>query len=122
MNKGEVGYLEGAWPNQTPPMFASATVLSRGNVYSTRLPRQLMESQLISDRALAATITKTASAQTYYTIRFLVDPCLVEDAYRAYAYFRWVDDWLDQKPHPRTERLVFVKRQQALIDRRAHID
>ena len=81
-----------------------------------------MESDRISDRALAATITRTASKQTYYTIRFLVDTGLVEDAYRAYAYFRWVDDWLDQEPRPRTERLAFVKRQQALIDGCAHRD
>ena len=79
-----------------------------------------MESHLVSDRALAATITKTASKQTYYTIRFLVDTDLAEDAYRAYAYFRWVDDWLDQEPRPRTERLAFVKRQQALIDSCTH--
>jgi phytoene/squalene synthetase len=79
-----------------------------------------MESQLISNRVLAASITRTASKQTYYTIRFLVDTGLVEDAYRAYAYFRWVDDWLDQEPHPQTERLAFVKRQRALIDACIH--
>jgi phytoene/squalene synthetase len=79
-----------------------------------------MESDLLSDPALAATITRTASKQTYYTIRFLADTCLVEDAYRAYAYFRWLDDWLDQQPRPRTERLAFVKRQQAVIDGCAH--
>ena len=81
-----------------------------------------MGSDLISDRALAACITRTASKQTYYTIRFLVDTGLAEDAYRAYAYFRWVDDWLDQAPHPRAERLAFVKRQQALMDGNAHRD
>ncbi len=43
----------------------------------------------------AATLTKIASKQTYYTIRFLVDRARVEDAFRAYAYFRWVDDVLD---------------------------
>jgi len=64
----------------------------------------------------ASPITKAASKQTYYTIRFLVDTGLVEDAYRAYAYFRWVDDWLDQEPRPRAERLAFVRRQQAVID------
>src|SRR5262245_6370885 len=79
-----------------------------------------MEAHRISDRALAATITRTASKQTYYTIRFLADTSLVEDAYRAYAYFRWVDDWLDQEPRPRTERLAFMKRQQALMDGCAH--
>jgi len=81
-----------------------------------------METDHISDRALAATITRTASKQTYYTIRFLVDAGLVEDAYRAYAYFRWVDDWLDQEPHPRAERLAFMRRQRAVIDGCAHAD
>lgn len=75
-----------------------------------------MESHHISDPALAAAITRAASKQTYYTVRFLVDRDRVNDAYRAYAYFRWVDDWLDQEQRPRTERLAFVKRQQALID------
>src|SRR4051794_27312946 len=45
--------------------------------------------------SLATTITKAASSQTFYTIRFLVDRRRVEDAYRAYAYFRWLDDLLD---------------------------
>jgi phytoene/squalene synthetase len=75
-----------------------------------------MEPHLISDPVLAATITRAASKQTYYTIRFLVDDRLVDDAYRAYAYFRWVDDWLDQETRPRRERLAFVKRQQTLMD------
>jgi phytoene/squalene synthetase len=75
-----------------------------------------MESHRMSDPALAAAITRAASKQTYYTIRFLVDDCRVEDAYRAYAYFRWVDDWLDLETRPRTERLAFVKRQQALMN------
>jgi large subunit ribosomal protein L18 len=44
---------------------------------------------------LAASITKAASKQSYYTIRFLVDRDRMDDAYRAYAYFRWVDDIID---------------------------
>jgi hypothetical protein len=79
-----------------------------------------MGSHLISSRALAATITRTASKQTYYTVRILADTGLADDAYRAYAYFRWVDDWLDQGQRPRNERLAFVKRQQALIVSCAH--
>jgi hypothetical protein len=75
-----------------------------------------MESHSVPDAALAAAITRTASKQTYYTIRFLVDSCRVENAYRAYAYFRWVDDWLDQETRARTERLSFVRRQQTLMD------
>ncbi len=41
---------------------------------------------------LAASITKAASRQTFYTVRLLADRDLLDDAYRAYAYFRWVDD------------------------------
>jgi phytoene/squalene synthetase len=48
-----------------------------------------------SNLGLAASITKAASKQTYYMIRFLVDRERVAEAYRAYAYFRWVDDFLD---------------------------
>lgn len=75
-----------------------------------------MEAYYISDPSLAAVITRAGSKQTYYTIRFLVDRHMVDDAYRAYAYFRWVDDWLDQETRPRSERMAFVKRQVALID------
>ncbi|MBN1890053.1 MAG: squalene/phytoene synthase family protein [Thermoflexales bacterium] len=75
-----------------------------------------MEPNHISDPALAAAITKSASQQSYYTIRLLVDRDLVDDAYRAYAYFRWMDDWLDEEMRPRPERLAFVKRQQALLE------
>ena len=64
----------------------------------------------------AASITRSASKQTYYTISFLVDRDLVADAYRAYAYFRWVDDTLDQDGIGRTDRLEFVNRQAALME------
>jgi phytoene/squalene synthetase len=64
----------------------------------------------------AASITKAASKQTFYTILFLVDRGLVLDAYRAYGYFRWVDDRLDEGGMERFDRLAFVERQQMLID------
>jgi len=67
--------------------------------------------------SLAASITRAASQQTYYTVRFLVDRDLVPDAYRAYGYFRWVDDRLDQGGMERPERIAFVERQRALVDR-----
>lgn len=66
--------------------------------------------------SLAATTTRAASLQTYYTIRLLADRDRVADAYRAYAYFRWVDDWIDRAARPRSEQLQFVERQGALID------
>lgn len=75
-----------------------------------------METHHSSNPALAATITRAASKQTHYTIRLLVDHDRIDDAYRAYAYFRWVDDWLDQGTRPRIQRLDFVERQQALIE------
>jgi phytoene/squalene synthetase len=68
-----------------------------------------------SNQQLAAAITRSASKQTYYTIRFLVDRDLVADAYRAYGYFRWVDDQLDQSGMGTNERLVFVERQKSLM-------
>ncbi len=70
-----------------------------------------------SDPALAAAITRAASKQTYYTVRYLVDRDRVDDAYRAYAYFRWVDDYLDLEARSRAQRLSFVRRQQALMQR-----
>lgn len=65
---------------------------------------------------LAASITWSASKQTYYTVRFLVDRARVPDAYRAYAYFRWLDDRLDRAIPDEAERLAFVERQQQLVE------
>jgi hypothetical protein len=61
-------------------------------------------------------ITRAASLQTYTTVRLLVDRERVADAYRAYAYFRWVDDWLDEPARQKLDRVAFVRRQAALID------
>ena len=66
---------------------------------------------------LSEQITKTASKQTFYTIRYLVDRERVADAYRAYAYFRWVDDTLDAGPKSGLERTAFLQRQRSLLDR-----
>jgi hypothetical protein len=71
---------------------------------------------LISNEQLAATITKAASKQSYYTIRLLVDTNRRADAYRAYAYFRWVDDTLDEGLSEQTERLTFIERQKRLVE------
>lgn len=75
--------------------------------------------------SLASAITKAASTQTYYTIRFLVDRPRMEDAFRAYAYFRWVDDVLDAEAPSgpaagdteRSRRRTFLDRQRSLLDR-----
>jgi len=62
-------------------------------------------------------ITRSASKQTYYTIRYLVDQDRVADAYRAYAYFRWVDDALDTESGSGLERSVFIARQKSLLEK-----
>jgi len=66
----------------------------------------------------ASSITKAASKQTYYTIRFLVDRERVEDAYRAYGYFRWVDDVLDMDSGSGIDRRAFLERQKSLLESR----
>lgn len=66
---------------------------------------------------LASAITKAASKQTYYTIRFLVDHQRIDDAYRAYAYFRWVDDVLDADSLSSSERRKFLARQKSLLEK-----
>ena len=68
------------------------------------------------DQGLALSITKAASKQTYYTVRYLVDRDRVADAYRAYAYFRWVDDSLDTETGFSLERSAFIERQKSLLE------
>jgi hypothetical protein len=69
---------------------------------------------------LPVAITRGASTQAYYMIRFLIDRDRALDAYRAYAYFRWLDDHIDQRPSERAERLALVRRQQALVEHCYH--
>src|SRR5215470_5063645 len=68
--------------------------------------------------SLASAITRAASKQTYYTIRFLVDRARVDDAYRAYAYFRWVDDVLDTEgcSGPVPSQAESLERQKSLLN------
>ena len=99
-----------------PPHTDAQPAARRTAVHATHQP---------TDLALPARITRAASKQAYYTVRFLVDRDRMLDAYRAYAYFRWVDDTLDQRMTDRAERLAFVARQQSLVDagyRRAQPD
>jgi phytoene/squalene synthetase len=70
----------------------------------------------VNQPSLASSITKAASKQTYYTIRFLVDRARVDDAYRAYGHFRWVDDVLDADTGSRFERQAFLERQKSLLE------
>jgi phytoene/squalene synthetase len=65
---------------------------------------------------LARSITWQGSKQTYITGRLLIDRDLLDDFYRAYAYFRWVDDVIDISSHSNEERIDYIKRQRDLID------
>lgn len=66
--------------------------------------------------SLAACTTYNASLQTYYTVRLLADRNRLDDAFRTYAYFRWVDDRIDGSESAPSERAQFVRRQTELID------
>ena len=65
---------------------------------------------------LARNITKASSQQSYYTARLMVDSGLEYDCYRAYGYFRWVDDVVDIECSNRDERIAFIRRQKKLVD------
>src|SRR3990172_7401162 len=65
--------------------------------------------------ALPRSIPHAASRQSDLTIALLVDRPRVDDAYRAYAYFRWVDDSLDQASIPDEARRAFLESQRRLI-------
>jgi phytoene/squalene synthetase len=66
--------------------------------------------------ALARSITKSGSIQTYFTARLMVDKDLVDDFFRAYAYFRWIDDVIDVNSRTDDERITFISNQRQLID------
>ena len=73
-----------------------------------------MSTPLTERDALAVDITRRASKQTYTMIRLLVDRDRVKDAFRAYAYFRWVDDVLDAAEGTQAEKTAFAERQRGL--------
>lgn len=101
----------------------SQDVLVSGSVKTDFMPaKKKRKNSAINANAptaedLATSITRASSSQTYYTIRLLADRDRVADAYRAYGYFRWVDDKLDEQLHEQSERSAFVERQQSLIHR-----
>ena len=65
---------------------------------------------------LQTEITRNASKQTYYTIRFLADHDRLQDAFRAYAYFRWLDDLLDTNENSLEEKIALLSRQQRILE------
>lgn len=76
----------------------------------------MLEAKPISSSSLAAEITKSASKQTYYTIRLFADRERMDDAFRAYGYFRWVDDVIDSRAGAQEEKISFAEHQQGLLN------
>ena len=68
-----------------------------------------------SRAALPAAMTRAASMQSYLTIRWLADRAYRADAFALYAYFRWLDDTVDERLVDRDQRLTFVARQRSLL-------
>ncbi len=66
--------------------------------------------------ALAHSITRAGSKQSYLTARLLADRDLVDDCLRGYAYFRWADDVIDLSLQSSAERAAFIARQKMLIE------
>jgi phytoene/squalene synthetase len=64
---------------------------------------------------LAREITARSSRQTYLTIRWLADRDRTDDAFRAYAYFRWVDDLVDAPASDRAAKERFLLHQRQLL-------
>jgi len=65
--------------------------------------------------ALAKSITWSASKQAATIASFMVDKHLVNDFYRAYAYFRWADDVIDKQCQSAEERRAFIIKQKKLL-------
>jgi phytoene/squalene synthetase len=68
-----------------------------------------------NDEGLARSITRSANGHAFTTIRMFVDRQRAPDAFRAYAYFRWIDDRLDLGGLDRTQAQSFLARQGQLI-------
>jgi phytoene/squalene synthetase len=65
---------------------------------------------------MAVDITRRASKQTYYLFRWFIDRDKKDKAFRAYAYFRWLDDILDGPVGNKEDNLNIVQRQRGLIE------
>ena len=98
-------------------IIALSTLYAAGQGSHGSSQQFVTEAAHTSGAALAQEITREASKQTYYTIMLLADRPFADAAYQAYAYFRWVDDILDDQLSSSEERLTFLQRQQMIIAR-----
>lgn len=63
----------------------------------------------------ARSITWKASRQAYLTARLFVDRRKVNDFYLAFAYFRWLDDVVDDPKVDEEKRLTFIQQQVDMV-------
>ncbi len=63
----------------------------------------------------AAGSTRAASRQSYLTIRWLADRARREDAFAIYAWFRWLDDLVDEHLPDAEARLELVARERRVL-------
>ncbi len=70
-------------------------------------PRQVL--------VLARRIVKAENPETYFLGRLLYDRGLADYFFLCYAYFRWVDDHVDDPAIGADEGRVFLRRQRALL-------
>jgi phytoene/squalene synthetase len=64
----------------------------------------------------AARVTRRASMQSYLTIRALADRAYRRDAFALYAYFRWLDDEIDEHLGTAAGRVALVARERLLLE------
>ena len=64
----------------------------------------------------AARVTRRASMQSYLTIRALADRAYRRDAFALYAYFRWLDDEVDEHLATAAGRAALVARERRLLE------
>lgn len=87
------------------------------SVLRTRSLPRLAVSAAQDSAKLARRMTWQASKQSYLIAALLASRRRRDDCYRAYAYFRWVDDVVDEQAQTRPERMRFIQRQRDLVER-----
>jgi phytoene/squalene synthetase len=63
----------------------------------------------------AKTIVRESNKLTYLIIHLLVDKNLRSDCFKAYAYFRWFDDMIDDTTDSTDEIMMLISRQKTII-------
>lgn len=91
-------------------------MISESVLRASPVPRDEAQAERDSAR-LARRITWRASKQSYLIAALLASRGRRDDCYRAYAYFRWVDDVVDERARTRPERMRFIRRQRELVER-----